>query len=142
MQHCPICLESVTDEDVKCSQCVALYHAECKPVDQCATCRFVYDVKKRNLNQIELINHYNETLIAEDMEPDEEEEEDEYDDDDDDSSYADFYPIDTVRPQYRRLTRSMVRRLLMQGYDYDYVFTVFPAQTLQVNLNQLFNLED
>ncbi len=113
MQHCPICLESVTDEDVKCSQCVALYHAECKPVDQCATCRFVYDVKKRNLNQIELINHYNETLIAEDMEPDEEEEEDE-----------------------------LVRRLLMQGYDYDYVFTVFPAQTLQVNLNQLFNLED
>jgi hypothetical protein len=58
----------------------------------------VYDVKKRNLNQIELINHYNETLIAEDMEPDEEEEEDE-----------------------------LVRRLLMQGYDYDYVFTVFPA---------------
>lgn len=81
-QRCPICLDDVSKEDEKCCKCETLYHAECKPKDLCATCRYVYDKTKKNETEVALINHFNDNLTYEDIgDPDEDEEDDEEDDD-------------------------------------------------------------
>jgi hypothetical protein len=82
-ERCPICLEDVCAEDVKCDQCTTRYHADCKPADACATCRCVYDEAKKIQNFIALNQHFNDNLtladIAESDEEDEDDDEYEYD---------------------------------------------------------------
>ena len=131
-ERCPICLEDVCEEDVKCTQCTTRYHADCKPADACATCRCVYDEAKKIQNFIALNQHFNDNLTLADIAESDEEDEDE---DDDTYEYTGYYDEDDeyvpssaelnniiegrqiIRP--RMMTRAITRHLVNQGYDLD-----------------------